>query len=87
MLTRVIDFVDVDSDKWRQYALKKNGIAKWFFNREYRLLAQVEAGICADFTHSLFVSPDEAKLFRDKQPLAQQAKVHGLLNGVDIKFF
>jgi sugar transferase (PEP-CTERM/EpsH1 system associated) len=86
-LERVIDFVDVDSDKWRQYAEKKTGIAKWFFNREYKLLASEEKTICAEFTHSLFVSPDEAQLFRDKQPLPQQAKVHGLLNGVDVKFF
>jgi sugar transferase (PEP-CTERM/EpsH1 system associated) len=86
-LERVIDFVDVDSDKWRQYANKKTGIAKWFFNREYRLLAREENTICAQFTHSLFVSPDEAQLFRDNQPQAQQAKVHGLLNGVDVNFF
>ncbi len=86
-LTRVIDFVDVDSDKWRQYAEKKSGIAKWFFNREYKLLALEENNICEQFTHSLFVSPDEAKLFSDKLPLALQAKVHGVLNGVDVKFF
>ncbi|ALO36467.1 glycosyl transferase family 1 [Colwellia sp. MT41] len=86
-LERVIDFVDVDSDKWRQYAEKKSGIAKWFFNREYKLLAREENAICAQFTHSLFVSADEAKLFRDNQPQAQQTKVHGVLNGVDVKFF
>jgi sugar transferase (PEP-CTERM/EpsH1 system associated) len=86
-LERVIDFVDVDSDKWRQYAEKKRGVAKWFFNRECRLLANVEDAVCAEFTHSLFVSPDEAKLFSARQPKAQQASVHGLLNGVDIKFF
>lgn len=86
-LERVIDFVDVDSDKWRQYAEKKTGIAKWFFNREYRLLAREENTICAEFTHSLFVSPDEAKLFNNNQPQEQQSKVHGVLNGVDVNFF
>lgn len=86
-LERVIDFVDVDSDKWRQYAEKKRGIAKWFFNREFRLLAKVEDEVCAEFAHSLFVSPDEAKLFSARQPLAERSSVHGLLNGVDIKFF
>jgi len=86
-LERIIDFVDVDSDKWRQYAEKKSGVAKWFFNREYQLLAREENAICAQFTHSLFVSPDEGKLFSDKQPQAQQSKVHGVLNGVDVKFF
>lgn len=86
-LERVIDFVDIDSDKWRQYANKKTGITKWFFNREYRLLAKEESLINAQFTHSLFVSSDEAQLFKDSQPQAQQSKVHGLLNGVDVNFF
>jgi len=86
-LERVIDFVDIDSDKWRQYATKKTNIAKWFFNREYRLLANVEQDICVEFDHSLFVSPDEAQLFSELQPLEQRSKIHGLLNGVDIDFF
>lgn len=86
-LERVIDFVDIDSDKWHQYAMKKQGIAKWFFNRECRLLAQAEDEICTEFDHSLFVSPDEAQLFRERQTLKQQSKVHGLLNGVDTDFF
>ena len=86
-MTRVIDFVDVDSDKWRQYAEKKSGIAKWFFNREYRLLARYEDKICHEFDHSLFVSPDEAALFRERQLNQDKDKVHGLLNGVDVEFF
>ena len=86
-LKRIIDFVDVDSDKWRQYAKKKTGIAKWIFQRECRLLGHYENKICAQFDHSLFVSFDEAALFREKQASAEQSKVHGLLNGVDIDFF
>jgi len=86
-LERVIDFVDVDSDKWRQYAEKKTGLARRVFHREFKLLAKYEDKVCAEFDHSLFVSPDEAKLFRDRQPSAEQAKVHGLLNGVDVDFF
>jgi len=87
VMQRVIDFVDVDSDKWRQYADKKTGIAKWVFNREHQLLAKVEDEICQQFSHSLFVSPDEAELFRQRQPTDQQSKVHGVLNGVDTEFF
>lgn len=86
-LERVIDFVDVDSDKWRQYAEKKTGIAQWVFNREYQQLARYEQAVCAEFDHSLFVSPDEADLFRSLQPKSQRNKVHGLLNGVDVDFF
>lgn len=86
-LTQVIDFVDVDSDKWRQYAQKKSGIAKWFYQREHRLLARYEDMICQKFNYSLFVSPDEAALFKSRQPLSAHPKVHGMLNGVDVEFF
>ncbi|NMP33067.1 TIGR03087 family PEP-CTERM/XrtA system glycosyltransferase [Thalassotalea sp. M1531] len=84
---RVIDFVDVDSDKWRQYAEKKSGISKFVFNREYKKLAEYEDLVCQQFDISLFVSPDEADLFKNRQPKEHQDKVSGLLNGVDVKFF
>ncbi|WP_286264194.1 TIGR03087 family PEP-CTERM/XrtA system glycosyltransferase [Thalassotalea atypica] len=86
-LERVIDFVDVDSDKWRQYAEKKSGIAKWIYQREHKLLGHIEDKICQTFNHSLFVSPDEAELFRERQNETDKAKVCGILNGVDVAFF
>ena len=86
-LERIIDFVDVDSDKWRQYAEKKSGIARWVFNREYKQLGKYEDEVCHEFNHSLFVSPDEADLFRRRQAKADQNKVAGVLNGVDIDYF
>ncbi len=86
-LTRVIDFVDIDSDKWRQYADKKTGLAKWFFKREHQLLAEQERNICKQFSQSLFVSEDEAKLFKSMQLQEQHSKIHGVLNGVDVNFF
>ena len=84
---RVIDFVDVDSDKWRQYAEKKQGISRWVYQREFQQLSRYEDMICEQFDHSLFVSPDEASLFASRQKQAHQSKIHGVLNGVDIEFF
>lgn len=86
-LTRVIDFVDIDSDKWRQYADKSSGIKRWFYQREARLLQQYETNICQRFNASLFVSDDEASAFRQLLPAPLQSRVHSLLNGVDTGFF
>lgn len=84
---KVIDFVDIDSDKWRQYAEKKSGLAKWVFNREYKKLATYERDIATKFDFSLFVSPDEADMFKSLQNDTLHNKIFGLLNGVDIEFF
>lgn len=86
-LHRVIDFVDVDSDKWRQYADNHQGLMRWVYQREHRLLQQVEQQYCERFDHSLFVSPDEAALFRTLMPENLASKIQPLLNGVDVQFF
>jgi sugar transferase (PEP-CTERM/EpsH1 system associated) len=86
-LHRVIDFVDVDSDKWRQYAESHQGLMKWVYQREHQKLQQAEQKYCERFAHSLFVSPDEALLFRNLMPQALSNKVGHLLNGVDVDFF
>lgn len=86
-LHRVIDFVDIDSDKWRQYAEKNQGVMRWVYQREHRLLAAKEQYYCQQLDHSLFVSDDEAALFRSMTPTKYQAKVKALLNGVDTDFF
>ena len=86
-LHRVIDFVDIDSDKWRQYAAKAQGIKKWFYQREARLLSGYEQAICQRFNASLFVSEDEASAFRSQLPAQLHGKVHSILNGVDTHYF
>lgn len=84
---RVIDFVDVDSDKWRQYAQSHHGLMRWIYQREHHKLQQAEQKYCERFNHSLFVSPDEAQLFRSLMPPGCSDKIKHLLNGVDVDFF
>ncbi len=84
---RVIDFVDVDSDKWHQYAQGKTGVARWVYQREHRKLQGFENRIAEQFQHSLFVSPQEANLFKQQIPQSLAVKVSGMLNGVDTAFF
>lgn len=81
-LRRVMDFVDADSDKWRQYAQARHGLARMLYAREARKLAACERAIAAQFDASLFVSEAEAAFFRQQVPAADD-RVHGVANGVD----
>ncbi|MBL1264954.1 TIGR03087 family PEP-CTERM/XrtA system glycosyltransferase [Candidatus Methylomicrobium oryzae] len=82
----IIDFVDVDSDKWRQYALKKRGAEKWVYQRESQYLFNYELKIAALAKAGLFVSEQEAALFRTLAPSLSE-KIGYINNGVDTDYF
>lgn len=85
-LRRVVDMVDVDSDKWRQYAGHKSGPARWVYAREADRLLAFERSLARDTDATLFVSDKEAELFRNSAPEVAE-KVHVVRNGVDATFF
>ncbi|EWY41267.1 sugar transferase [Skermanella stibiiresistens SB22] len=84
--TRIVDFIDLDSDKWRQYADAGRPPMSWIHRREARLLGAAEVAIAAEASASLFVSEAEADLFRHRRGVAAE-RVHGLGNGVDLEYF
>ena len=83
---RVVDFVDVDSDKWRQYAETRPWPARWVYGREAGRLALAEARLAARCHAALLVSEVEAQLFRTQVP-GLGGRVHGVPNGVDTAYF
>ena len=85
-LRRVMDFVDVDSDKWRQYAQANRGLTRMIYRREADRLARFERTVAAQFDASVFVSEAEAAFFRQRVPAAA-GKVHGIPNGVDGEYW
>lgn len=85
-LRRVVDFVDVDSDKWRQYAATKSWPLNWVYRREARTLLSYERRVAAIMDASVFVSASEAALFRRLAPEAA-ARVWDIHNGVDTAYF
>lgn len=84
---RVIDFVDLDSDKWRQYAEKKNYPMRWVYNREYKTLLAYEGATAQRYDASVFISPYEIKLFNELTEQQHSNKVKAIGNGVDLEFF
>ena len=83
---RIMDFVDVDSDKWSQYAEAKPWPLNWLYRREGRLLLHFERRIAESFDASFFVSPHEAALFRSLAPESKN-RIHHFNNGVDAEYF
>ncbi|WP_434340568.1 TIGR03087 family PEP-CTERM/XrtA system glycosyltransferase [Motilimonas cestriensis] len=84
---RVMDFVDIDSDKWLQYANQASGIMSWLYRREFNALARYEAQVASAFNLSLFVSKNEADDFQNRQSSSAQQEVNWVQNGVDIQYF
>ncbi|MBF0193469.1 MAG: TIGR03087 family PEP-CTERM/XrtA system glycosyltransferase [Magnetococcales bacterium] len=85
-IRKTVDFVDVDSDKWCQYAKDMGGIKRWVFAREGKKLLTYERKLAQTFNTSLFVSKAEAELFKTLAPESSQ-KIDYWENGVDQKFF
>lgn len=85
-IRRVIDFVDIDSDKWRQYAGKKSWPMSWVYQREAHTLFNYERRVTHEFAAAAFVSDAEAALFKKLAPDCAD-KVFGFSNGVDADYF
>ena len=83
---RVLDMVDVDSDKWTQYAPTQRWPMSWMYAREGRQLAEWEIGIAQAFDATLLVSQAEASLLQNRAPAAQH-KISAFENGVDAEYF
>jgi hypothetical protein len=84
--TRVIDMVDVDSEKWHQYADKRSWPMKAIYRREAQKLRQVEITAARNFDYTLFSSAPEASLFL-KRTGRSTSRVLAMRNGVDYDFF
>jgi len=82
----LVDFVDVDSDKWLQYSTGARWPMSWVYRREGLRLEQREAHIARMSHASVFVSQAEAEHFRRLHPDSRE-RVHAVPNGVDsVKF-
>jgi sugar transferase (PEP-CTERM/EpsH1 system associated) len=80
----VVDLVDVDSDKWTQYAAHTKFPFATVYRREGRTLQAYERKVCEGAACVLLSTEREAQLARR---IAPQAHVQVLPNGVDTEYF
>jgi len=85
-LPMLVDFVDVDSAKWGQYANALGWPRSWLYRRESRLLLAYERAVAARAEQSFFVTESETALFRQLAPECASS-VGSLSNGVDSEYF
>lgn len=83
---RVIDYCDVDSAKWTQYADQRSWPMSWLYRREGARLLAYERAAAAQADASLFVTEAEAALFRGLAPEVA-GRVGVMQNGVDAQYF
>ena len=83
---RIIDFVDVDSDKWGEMAAYRHWPWSWLYRRERDRLRAFDRAALARCDHCLFVSPAEAQAFQQLMPCTQDRAVV-VPNGVDSSHF
>jgi sugar transferase (PEP-CTERM/EpsH1 system associated) len=82
----VVDFCDVDSAKWRQYAVAQGWPSSVIYRREAERLLAYERQVAHRSSASVFATDAEAALFRQRAPEAA-ARLHVVENGVDSDFF
>jgi sugar transferase (PEP-CTERM/EpsH1 system associated) len=81
----VLDLVDVDSEKWRAYAVRGRLPMAWVHALEGRLLARYEEKAGATCGSILLISQSEADLMRPRT--AGRFAIHVVPNGVDATYF
>ena len=82
----LVDFVDVDSAKWTQYAPAHRWPLSMLYRREGQKLLAYEREVAAQARRSFFVTPNETALFVSQAPECRDM-VQSLSNGVDADFF
>src|SRR5712692_3363512 len=80
----VMDFVDVDSDKWTQYAEHSRPPMSWLYRTEGRRLQACEAGIARWARLCLLATSAEERLLRSFAPWARTAVIP---NGIDLAYY
>ena len=80
----VVDFVDVDSQKWFDYAQSCRGPRAWLYREEGRRLRRLEHDATTWARGTILVSEAETNLFRRS---CNAPNVYTVTNGVDLEKF
>jgi sugar transferase (PEP-CTERM/EpsH1 system associated) len=80
----VIDLIDVDSQKWLDYAAASRGLRAWLYRAEGRRLRRLEQGLPGWARAVILAAEAEAALYRE---FCVPGVVRAVTNGVDLEYF
>lgn len=83
-IPKIIDFIDVDSDKWRQYGDYASFPLKIIYRIEERRLREYEKFIARSVVYSIVTSEAEVGLFKSFIP---DIRILAVSNGVDRGYY
>ena len=83
---RILDMVDIDSEKWRAYAPHHCWPMRALYAREGDTLLALERQLVREFDYTLFVSEAEANRFASIAPESKN-RIGWIDNGVDLERF
>ena len=82
----LVDFIDVDSAKWTQYAASRKWPLSWLYRREGERLLAYERSVAVRAQRAFFVTENESALFRTMAPESAD-RIEVINNGVDADYF
>jgi sugar transferase (PEP-CTERM/EpsH1 system associated) len=84
-IPKIIDFVDMDSEKWRAYVQMKPFPLSLLYRTEADRLGQYELEMATTCQKSLVISQEETHVLRERSNQMIEPKV--IQNGVDYEYF
>jgi sugar transferase (PEP-CTERM/EpsH1 system associated) len=85
-IPKCIDFIDIDSDKWKNFAVKRKFPFSLIYRLEYERLRKAEKKISETFDISITTTEAEQNKLRNIDP-SNKERVSVITNGVDFKHF
>jgi polysaccharide biosynthesis protein PslH len=83
----LVDLVDVDSEKWRDYARTTRGPQAWLYKLEGKRLRRYEQELVGTYAQTLLTTPREAALLNQVDEFTRRARLRTLTNGVDLQHY
>jgi sugar transferase (PEP-CTERM/EpsH1 system associated) len=82
----VVDLVDVDSEKWRDYSARTEGVKSRLYALEWKRLRRYEHELVSRFAHTIVTTPREAALLDELDEFTRRARLRVITNGVDLDY-